>query len=381
MTLKLKYLLLLIIGLMQSGVFSQQTSHENIEWLRSNGIEPDKYIIKKFEAHDIILLGERHLVKENLLFVQSLIPELYQNGIYNIGMEFGASEVQKELDALLNAEKYDEKKAMEIMFTYNVTWGYQEYIDIYKTAWQLNHSLPKTAKKFRVINLSYVFDWQKFNGTRTPESMKLVFNKGTVDKFRAEIIEKEIIDRKEKILVLTGTPHAYTRYGSPYFKYNGDNFCDYDFDWLGNRLYKKYPDRVFNVILHQAFTKKENNNYLLVSPSNGTIEQLMKENSLKQVGFDLISTPIGKLPDNSINSLCYDNFTLDQYFDGYIFLEPLNTLEGCTVIDDFVNERNLVHALNNFPDPDWHEKVKSLDDLKKFIKDNSEQISIQYNKL
>jgi hypothetical protein len=296
-------------------------------------------------------------------------------------MEFGATEVQNQLDELVTAKAYSEEKAREIMFTYNVTWGFQEYLDIYKAAWKLNRSLPVGAKKFRILNLSYVFDWEHFNGERTVEGMTIVFKKGTIDKFRAEIIENEIVKKNEKILALVGTPHAYTRYGSPYFKYNGDNFCDFDYDWLGNRLYNKYPDKVFSIILHQPFNKKENGKYSLMSPANGVIEQLMAKNGQKQAGFDLLNTPVGKIPDNSTNSMGYENFTLEQLFDGYIFLEPLSTLEGCTVIDDFVNERNCEYALKNFPDPDWHEKVKTLEDIKRFIKNNSDQVSKQFQKL
>ncbi|MHC1776013.1 MAG: ChaN family lipoprotein [Lentimicrobium sp.] len=378
---KFEYLIFLFLGLIPAILSAQQVNEEAAEWMKNHALSPDKYIIEKFQTHDVVLLGEHHVVKENLLFVQDLIPKLYQNGVYNLGMEFGASEFQKELDELINAAEYDEEKAKAIMFAYNVAWGFREYLDVYKSAWKLNRSLPYGTEKFRVLNLSYVFDWEKFSGERTPESMKMVFNKGTADKYRAEIIEQEIIAKNEKILVLVGTPHAYTRYGSPYFKYNGDNFCEYDFDWLGNRLYKKYPEKVFNIILHQAFTQKENNNYFLISPSGGAIELLMKENAGKPAGFDLTGTPVGKLPDNSINSMCYENFTLEQYFDGYIFLQPLRELEGCTVIDDFVNERNFEYALKNFPDPDWHEKITTLDALKRFIKSNSERISIQYQAL
>jgi hypothetical protein len=381
MKLKFKHFLFHVFGLIPISMFSQQPNIEAVDWIRNNAMSPDKYIIEKFRNHDIVLLGETHIVKENLLFVQDLIPKLYQNGVFNLGMEFGASEFQKELDELVNAKEYDEGKAKAIMFAYNVAWGYREYLDVYRAAWKLNRSLPAGARRFRILNLSYVFDWGKFNGLRTPESMKLVFHKGTADKYRAEIIVKEIMNKDEKILVLVGTPHAYTRYGSPYFKYNGDNFCDYDFDWLGNRLYKKYPEKVFNIILHQAFTQKENNTYYLISPAGGAIERLMGENANKPAGFDLINTPAGKLPDNSTNSMCYENFTLEQFFDGYIFLEPLRALEGCTVMEDFVNEQNFEYALKNFPDPDWHDKIVTLDDMKQFIKSNADRIPIQYEKL
>jgi hypothetical protein len=369
-------------GIIPLALFSQETiNSESAEWIKNKGVSPDTYIIGKFRNYDVIFLGENHLVKENLVFVASLIPNLYQNGIYYIGMEFGASEVQQQLDELITAPEYNEAKARELMFTYNVAWGYQEYIDVYKAAWKFNKSLPEGARKFKILNLSYVFHWESFTGERTTESMKKVFNKGTVDQFRAEIIENEIIEKHGKILALVGTPHAYTRYGSPYFKFNGDNFCEFDRDWLGNRLYKKYPGKVFNIILHQAFTQKENGKYFLVSPANGAIELIMAKNGQKPVGFDLIDSPIGKFPDKSMNSLCYENFTLEQLFDGYIFLKPLHALEGCTVIDDFVNEQNFEYASTHFPDPDWHEKIKTLDDMKKFIQNNSDQVSIQYKNL
>lgn len=368
-----------IVGLMifSGRLSAQEITAEMVDFIKQKAKSPENYVVETFKNHDVVFLAENHIVKQNLLFVQGLIPRLYENGIYTLGMEFGACEVQDKLDQLVTDENYDEALANEIMFTYNVAWGYKEYVEVYKAAWKLNRSLPEDARKFRILNLSYIFKWEKFTGVRNQESMKLVFDKGTIDKFRAEMIEKEIINKNEKIFALVGTSHAYTRYGSPFYKYNGDNFCDFDFDWLGNRLYKKYPERVFSIILHQAFTKKENDMYSPVSPADGAVERLMAQNGNKPAGFDLIDTPAGKLPDRSINSVCYENFTLEQLFDGYIFLEPLKNLEGCTVIDNFVNEENIGQALKNFPDPDWQERPKTLDDLKRIIKDRSDRVSLQ----
>lgn len=95
----------------------------------------------------------------------------------------------------------------------------------------------------------------------------------------------------------------------------------------------------------------------------------------------MLGSPIGKLPDRSAHSLCYESFVLEQFFDGYLFLEPLRDLEGCTVVDDFVNESNVAHALKNFPDPDWHGEVKTLEDLRRFIRQLSKDVSLEYRKL
>jgi hypothetical protein len=286
-------------------------------------------------------------------------------------MEFVSFVNQVKMDSLLVAETYDARLAESMMFDYNVTWAYQEYVDIAKAAWEFNSQLPSDARPFRILNLSYTYHWENFKGQRNPATMKEVFYKGPSDLFRAKVIESQILDKQEKILVLVGTPHAYTRYGSPYFLYNADNFCAYDYNWLGNRLYKKYPSRIFSIILHQPFTQKLEEDYFLISPLDGLMEEFMLQNGNRPVGFDLVNSPVGKLMDNSIHSLCYDSFTMDQLFDGYIFLQPINSSERCTIIADFVNPQNLARALEQFPDPDWHQKVSTLDEINQFILENS----------
>ena len=47
------------------------------------------------------------------------------------------------------------------------TWGYKEYEDVYRTAWQLNHSLPPGAQRFRVVNLMYRPNWSALEGERS----------------------------------------------------------------------------------------------------------------------------------------------------------------------------------------------------------------------
>lgn len=342
---------------------------------------PDQYIVEKFKTHDVVLLGERHIIKQNLLFVQSLIPLLYNHGVRTIGMEFGAYENQRLMDSLTTARVFNEKLAGKMMFDYNVTWAYKEYIDMARAAWAFNQTLPKSERPFRILNLSYIYDWTKFTGKRDGETMRRVFPMGTVDKFRADVIQREVLDKNEKILALVGTPHAYTRYGSPYFLFNGDNFCAYDRSWLGNRLYEQHPGKIFNIMLHQAFVKKTGEAYQSVSPLDGLIEKLMQLNQNKPAGFDLMDSDVGKLEDTSINSTCYAHFTIGQLFDGYIFLKPLKELEGCTVIEGFVNETNISRALEQFPDPDWHQKVTNLKEMLEFIQWNSRHVKDEYGKL
>ena len=381
LSMKSIFLLTLLLDLCNYSGTTQQVNHDMVAYIKSESQQPSDYVVSRFATHDVIFLAEKHLVRQNLHFVQQLIPALHKGGVYNLGMEFGAYEDQARLDSLILAPAYNENVARDLMFHYNVTWGYQEYIDLYRIAWELNRSLPKNAKKFRIINLSYVFNWKGFNGLRSPETMQQVFPKGTADKFRAEVIETEVLQKGEKILCLVGTPHAFTRYCDPYYHYNADNFCAYDRGWLGNRLYDKYPGKVFSIMLHQPFVHKTGDTYTIESPCNGEMEFLMAQFKGKSRGFDLVNSPVGKMKDESVYSYCYKDFTLSQLFDGYIFLAPLHELKGCTPIYTFVNENNIQKAIEQFPDPDWHEPVTNLEEMRAFILANSQRIEKENAKL
>lgn len=343
-------------------------AEDALTYLDRNGVDPESYIIQKFENSDVVLLAEDHAVKNNLLFVQGLIPRLYDAGVRNLGMEFGAWEDQETLDALLSAPAYDPQAARDLMYSYNVAWPYREYQDMYRAAWVFNSGLPEGAERFRILNLSYRYDWRHFGAgdARTPENMNEVFAKGAPDMYRAEVIEGEVLEKRQKILVLTGTVHAFSRFEMPVFNAWSDNFCDVVKWSLGNRLYQKYPDRVLSIALHQPFPARANSGRHLVSPANGKIEELMHALGDRPMGFDLDS-PLGSLADSSSYSICDAGFTLGKLFDGYIYLAPLTDLEGATVDPEFFTGRDWEDIRQQLPDPDFRGATESLDALNKHI--------------
>jgi len=146
-------------------------------------------------------------------------------------------------------------------------------------------------------------------------------------------------------------------------------------------LAEQYPEKVFSIILHQPFMSSTDKEYILESPCNGQIEFLMAQFKNKPCGFNLQHTPVGKLKDDSDYSFCYKNFTLGQLFDGYIFLAPLRELSGCTPLYPFVNEGNIQQALQQFPDPDWHDQVTNLEEMRAFILKNALRIDDLYKGL
>jgi len=337
-----------------------------LTYLRNNAQSPTDYIIQKFKHYDVILLAEHHGKQENLELFQNIIPSLYAAGVYQVGMEFGASEDQEELDQLVMGPHYDEDIARTLMFRYNVAWPYREYMDVYRVVWEFNQSLPQHSRKFRVLNLSYQYRWLGYSGIKTPKSVGKVFHKGNTEAYRANIISKEIVEQGEKIVVLTGSIHAYTRYKNPVFDYTADDFVRFENCYLGNLLFQRYPGRVFCISCHQSYCSPEDLN-TPVSPADGAIEELMAQIGNIPLGFDVVETPMGNLPDHSAYSMGYDHFTLGQLTDGYIFIKPLNELRKCRIDYDFLKHRTLQEVQDNFPDPEWHRVPESLDAYWKLV--------------
>jgi len=326
------------------------------KYLSKNWKTPQQYILDKFKKYDIVLLSEDHAIRHNLELAQAMIPELYKAGVYNFGMEFGAEEDQELLDSLVNAPEYSENVARRIMFNYNVGWVFKEYMEVYRAAWKLNRSLPRNAKKFRVLNISYRFNWAGCDssrfGVRTPTTYSNIFNRGNTEFFRANVIDKEILQKGQKILVLAGFGHSFSRYHTPYYDYRVQNFIRFDNNRMGNILYRKAPKKVFSILLHYPFESRSVAFMKLYSPANGDIERIMSRFERKSVGFDLINTPLGELRDSSSYSIGYKDFRLQEMADGYIFLKPLKETQGCTIDSNFLTDANWPEVVLNYPDKD-----------------------------
>ncbi len=339
---------------------------------------PADYLISKFDTADLVLLGEDHAVKQNLDFVAGLIPKLYAAGVTNLVMEFGAEEDQAALDALVTAPTYDAETAKRLMFHYNVMWSWKEYRALYRAAWGFNRTLPVGSPRFRIVNMSYVYRWNTFTGLRTPATLRRVFWRDMVDAFRANLIEREVLERHQKALVLTGTLHAFTRFAMPETHSDSDGFCLTTSNALGNRLFAAHGARVTNVLLHQSLPSLPGATNPFEQPGGGEVERVMHLNGDRPVGFDLVGTPMGTIPDRSIYALCDRDFTLSHLFDGYVFLAPFDALRAATIDPDFVNETNIDEAIRDYPDPDWSDRPATLAEARAHLRDMATRIDERY---
>jgi len=344
------------------------------EYLDENYMSPEDYVISKFKDHDIVVIGEYHRIKHDVELIHYLIPMLYENGIYTLGIEFARREDQFLIDSVLNSPTYNENLARQITFNFLATWGFQEYVDIYNVAWQLNQTLPEGSREFRILGLSDSPDWSIIKTQEDMENQSIMQQvwKGCGEDLWAKVILDSVVAKGEKALIYSGIHHAFTEYKQPVYDEEEQIFIGFQDNRMGNFIYNEIGKKAITIYLHAPWFSSQGYNEPMVYPVDGIIDAVMAEISLeyRRVGFDTKDSPFGELPgETSIYKYGYDYFTLDMYCDGYIFQMPISEYTMTTPIADFINEVNIEQARMQVPNPDF--RNASIEDFNNAIKDDA----------
>lgn len=332
---------------------------ESIRYLEEHQISPIEYTINKFTDHDVVFLGEYHRIKSQVEFIAEIIPELQSNGIYILVTEFARHVDQPLIDELITKKEWDEKLARQITFNFDVFWGQEEYIEIYKAAWKVNQNLEENDREFRILGMNVITDWsylQKPEDENNPVLRSKVW--GDVQDFEAlwaEVIIDEVINKDEKALVYCGIHHAFTAYRQPVYDFEKNQLMRLVDQRVGNHVYSAIGNRCMTIAFHNPWVSSKNYDKRVL-PVDGSIDRIMKKmnKKVKAIGFDTTETPLGELTSTtSLYQYGYDNFTLKDFCDGYLYLEPFSKLEAVTPINNFINEENLIIAQQQCPDTDY----------------------------
>ncbi|MFQ6113848.1 MAG: ChaN family lipoprotein [bacterium] len=343
------------------------------EYLIQHYQSPGDYIVSKFKDHDIVFVGEYHRIKQNVELIQNIIPRLYENGVYNLGMEFACYADQQKIDSLITAQVYNEAVAREILFNNFVFWGYQEYADIFRAAWRLNRQLPEGPRRFRVVGLNATADWSHVKTEEdrdNPAVMKKVWSNGYSDEIMGKTVLKEFVEKGEKALIFSGSHHAFTEYKQPIYDEENKKFVRFVEDRMGNLVYNVIGKRAITIFLHSPWVNENGYSKPYVYPVDGVIDALMPTlgPQYRCVGFDTKGGPFGSLQGTTtLYKYGYDNFVLGNFCDGYIYQCPLSEYEGVTPIDGFVNMGNIAKAKAQSPNPWFKRPSVMLDDFNRAI--------------
>ncbi len=315
---------------------------------------PAEEVIRTFDAHDVVFLGEFYKIREHAALVRDLLPALSAAGVRSLGIEYALSESQPDIDALLAAPEWNEAEARRITFTWVVTWGFQEYLDIYHAAWEFNRSLAPGAKSFRIVGLGVRQRWELLlteKDLQDTETLHKILANGVPDEHMAEVIQREFLDKGEKALVYCSLQHAFTRYRSTEYEQNMKDNGFTETRRAGSILFDRVRGRVATLALHAPWPDSSAQTGLAY-PVDGAIDSLLGALPAEKqaAGWDTAGTPIGRLPiDSGGYATGHEYLTLSGLCDGYIATGPLTSLHAATAIADFVPADAADYAVKNFP--------------------------------
>ena len=320
---------------------------EYVQHLDSTQSDPIEFVAAKFDDHDIVLIGEMHRRLQDVEFVKSLIPYVCRNkNVRVIGWEFGASTLQAQVDSIVTAPVFDERKAIAVMRRSEFYWNFQEYLDIFRVIWQTNRNLPASQEKIRFLQLGSEYIPRLLNSP-DPEVRAKEAERFFYDRKMADIMEREVLAKGKKGLWYSGIHHAFTRYRQPRY------FFRFVSTRGGNFLFDKYPDRVYLVALHSPMSSRwaffQDVRFLrsvlvpdeaLVYPFQRIFDQVYQKHG-KPYAIDAHISPFGMLEDNySYYSTDYwGPIRVKDYCDGYAVLCSFAEAQPVHPIKDWIRTK------------------------------------------
>ena len=312
-----------------------------VRWLDANGKDPVEYAIGAASQHQVTIFGERHRVREDLQFLNGIIPDLYHRAkVTCIAMEVCVAEDNAKLARLVTSDQFDQRLAMEIARDDAwAAWGYREYWDVFHRVWQLNQSLPAGARKMRVIGIDRRWDgpsvtlagfgdgavpgpaWERLRLFRVLDDLPLLTER---DAIMARAIERQAFVEGDRTVVWVGSAHSLTTY-----RIRGGAR-------MGSMLYDKYGDRVFQIRLHDSdgFTP-------------GIVRAVERAMALRRnapVGFGVPASPFDRVRERLDIPGPPEEATFSDMAQGYVFLTPLSERTRCRWQDGYVSPQMFIRA-------------------------------------
>jgi|WetSurMetagenome_2_1015567.scaffolds.fasta_scaffold03112_3 uncharacterized RDD family membrane protein YckC len=357
-----------------------------IDWLNKNAKTPQEYAIQTASNHNLTLFGEEHGIKENLDFFNEIIPSLYHKaGIRCIGMECIPSIMNKKINELITGNTFDNKLALQIARSQPwKMWGMKGYWDVLETVWRLNKNLPDSCPKMRMVGIDENWDgpnlalvlprgsddglknvpiWEKLKlFTTIDDLVKLIYR----DELLARNVEKEIIEKGDKGVVLIGSAHTTLHYGYPIINNNKILFVKARFGLL---LSQKYKSDIGQILLWHSIADEADTSKALTS----FMESIMVARDNLPVGFCIEDSPFGKLRDSNApyfktyKTICFEDIT-----QGLIFLKPLDKLQYCTWSKDYIS-REMFLKYKLFYQLKSKQKISNSEEMNKYCEKASNE--------
>jgi len=322
------------------------------QWLDRQGGTPTKYLVACAKAHQVILLGDSELKKDELDFLNGSLPDLYHKaGVTRVAMEVCLAQDNDLLRKLVTGKDYNHALALRIARHQPwAIWGAKEYWDVLHTVWSINRSLAPGQKPMLVVGIDRPLDmpslamvgiesnagadgplWEKLRAFRVLRTLPWLIAR---DAFMARQIEWEIIEPGERGVVFVGRNHTFC--SGPQTTLGGAKNAR-----MGYLLRARYGPCIFQVRFHgfDIPVSAVDPSYQGRPPKMADfVEEVMQLRGKKPVGFDVQDSPLGLLRDEASFDYYGDGrIAFKDVAMGFIYLKNRRDLGGCTWLDSYIS--------------------------------------------
>jgi hypothetical protein len=172
-------------------------------------LDPIEAILAAFKTHQVVTLGEGgHNNEQAHGLRMSLIRDpRFAKVVNDIVVEFGNSRYQDVMDRFVGGEDVPHAQLQQVW--QNTTqaheiWDVPIYEEFFQEVRKINAKLPK-KRKLRVLLGDLPIDWDQI---KTPEDLRKAVR---TDSVPAGIIEREVISKGRRALVIYGDMHCVRR--------------------------------------------------------------------------------------------------------------------------------------------------------------------------
>ncbi len=341
--------------------------------------DPVDYVVDKLRRYDLVLIGEKHWVRQEPLFLQQLVTRCVAEDLIDVVfLELGRLEDQGKLDTFMKSPTYDPTTVIEILREETITgWGYQEYLDIFRRLYEEN-ARREPSKRVRLVMVDPDFDevdlWSYFDRHLKSADVPEETRRSVTDSLNDAIMDRDramadIIESCRYNLGLSrgifygGAGHVrkdlmQKSYGRRYFS-------------VGGLLARRYPGRVCCLTLQRKVEDWQH------TEDWACLERLFQSRG-RALAIDSNDPALDGLKLKS--TVRPEGVRLSEAFDGYIMLSPNKDRQPCRLIpgfytDDFAQvvwERFREKGwLQRLPEPysQWREKTPTGAELEKMVEE------------
>jgi hypothetical protein len=194
-------------------------------------------IAKQFDNHPLIMIGELHRSREIHAFLQQMLRDpAFICIVDDIVVEFGNSRLQNLADAYVSGGDVTETQLQSLWRETAVplTWNSPVYRQFYETVRDINQEHLCTHS-IRIVLADPPLDWSKIKTEKDYEPFT------DRDGSYADVVEREVLSRHHRALLVAGELHAMKQLPKDYQSEPKDPS-------VAQRIERKHPGALFSIV-------------------------------------------------------------------------------------------------------------------------------------